>query len=128
MSRVTNIILACGLCEENGEGNYPPVNAINEWLLENGQHVGLKYINGREGGHKVWESEVFGGAFNFLDIEAFIRVVASAKWERADFVQVFINGHEEEVFGVVNIVDASQSRLLSNETLKAQEALDQCLK
>lgn len=123
MSWVTNILITCGVGEEDGDDKFPPIDRVNEWLLANGQHAGLSHLNGHEGGHKAWEVDVFGGAFNYLPIEDFIKAVAAAKWDQPDRVQVWIMGQEEEVFGLLHLVSPQESRLGSEETRKARKAL-----
>lgn len=123
VSYVTNIILTCGPSEEDGEDVFPAIDEVNAWLLDNGQHSGLTHLNGHEGGGKAWECDVFGGAFNYLHIDEFAKAVAGARWTRPDQVQLFISGQEEDVFGLVNLVDPMKSKLSSEETRKARKAL-----
>lgn len=102
MSLVTNIILLCGLSEEvGGEDQFPAVDALNSWLLEHGQHAGLRHLNGHEGGHKAWEADVFGGAFNHLALDEFMAEVAATKWERPEAVQVLYKRQDDEVWGII---------------------------
>lgn len=122
MSVVTNIILTCGLSEEDGEDVFPAVNEINAWLRERGKGE-LTHLNGNEGGRKAWEVDVFGGAFNWLPIDEFIQAVSAANWQNRDKVQLFIKGQYDEVFGLLNLVAPYESRLASSETRNARKAL-----
>lgn len=125
MSYVTNVIVLCGLSEEaGGEGVFPAIDQVNKWLTEtNFQAIGLAYLNGHEGGHKAWEAEVFGGAFNGLSIAEFMMQIAAAAWEEPDRVQVLFKGQEDEVWGMVHLVDPQQSRQSSDAARTALIAL-----
>lgn len=123
MSVVTDVILLVSLTEEGPEDVFPPVDEVNNWLRENGQNAGLNHLNGHEGGHKAWQADVFGAAFNFLDIEGFVQTVAGAKWIAPDRVQLLIKGEEDEVWGLVNIVAPYKSRQSSSEAIAARRAL-----
>lgn len=125
MSYVTNVILLCGLSEESGgEDVYPAIDELNKWLTDsNYQHAGLFHLNGHEGGHKAWEAEVFGGAFNYLSIDEFMKKVSAVKWEQPDCVQVLFKGQEDEVWGMVHLIDPQQSRQSSGAARVARISL-----
>jgi len=122
MSQVTDIILCCSLTEEMGDDNFPPIMRINAWL-ESENKGSLSHLNRAMGGHKAMQADVFGGAFNYLDIERFISIVCDAGWENPSFVQVLIKGEDDELFGLVHLKDPEDSRLLRKESEIAQEAV-----
>lgn len=128
MSVVTDIILCFSLGEDRIEGaktvddRFPLVDEINAWLMEDGRGE-LTRLNGHEGGGKGWQCEIFGGAFNYLDVRAFVKMIAALKWNRPHQVQLFIRGEEDEVFGLLNIIAPYESRLASYETRIARKAL-----
>jgi hypothetical protein len=123
MSVVTDVIVLVSLAEEDPEDTFPPIDKINNWLLAHGQYVGLNHLNGNEGGHKAWQADVFGGAFNHLDISEFARMVAMVQWKSPDRVQLLVKGEEDEVWGLVNIVAPYQSRQSSAAAVAARKAL-----
>lgn len=123
MSVVTDVIVLVSLAEEDPEDTFPPIDEINNWLLSHGQHVGLNHLNGNEGGHKAWQCDVFGGAFNYLNADEFARTVATAQWKSPDRVQLLVKGEEDEIWGLVNIIAPYQSRQSSAAAVAARRAL-----
>lgn len=100
MSVVTDVILCVGLGEEQGDDNFPAIDVVNEWLEREG-YGKLNHLNGHEGGHKAWQIDVFGGAFNHLHAEEFVRRLLSAPWQEREYVQLVIQGEEDEAMEMV---------------------------
>jgi len=120
MSQVTDIILCCSLSEEHGDDSFPPIDHVNQWLVAEGKGQ-LNHLNRAMGGGKAMQADVFGGAFNYLNIAQFISVVCDAGWERPDCVQVMIKGENDELFGLVHLRDPE--RMLRKESERAQAAI-----
>ena len=96
MSHVTDVILSIGW-EEEGEGinedEYPAVNVVNEWLDSKG-YGKLKRVDQHGGGRKAAQVPVFMGAFNYLNILEFAKVVWAAPWAYRRQVQLFVQDEE----------------------------------
>ena len=95
MSTVTDIIITCALSEGDDDDRFPAIEHINRYLESDGRGH-LAHLNGNEGGTKVWQVNVFGGAFNHLRLEAFAATVRSAPWEDPDRVTILIKLEEDE--------------------------------
>jgi hypothetical protein len=80
MSWVTDVLLITGMQEAFGDDfevleEVPAVGAINAWLERN-EFGSLDALHGHvSGGGKAMQALVFGGAFNFLRVEEFVRLV-----------------------------------------------------
>ena len=90
MSTVTNVILTADVGEaEHGKA----VPRIVEWLLEQEMgHPPLLRVDdlvGRQKG-KAMEADVWVGAYNCLDLAAFVDVVEGAAWLERDDVALFV--------------------------------------
>jgi hypothetical protein len=98
MSHVTDIILTCSLCdEEGGSDAYPAVEFLNLWM-ERAGHGRFVDVSEHAGGHKNLQAPVFLCAANFLDIEEFLRAVAAAPWDRPESVRVLLQQEHGDGF------------------------------
>lgn len=88
MSLVTNVLLKC-LWEQ------PCVDKINEWLEEH-EKGKLAKVDGYAGGRKFMELDLYAGAFNYLDVIAFIDVVDGQPWDDREHVQLFIQEQKDD--------------------------------
>ncbi|NEQ36577.1 MAG: hypothetical protein F6K40_09945 [Okeania sp. SIO3I5] len=57
------------------------------------------------GGGKSMEARVYGGAFNFLDIDNFIEVVKAQNWRAKKNVQLLIQDQEDSCFTMYKLTD-----------------------
>jgi hypothetical protein len=90
--------LTVSLIEEEGDNeNCPVVDVINAWLDRENKGQ-LKRLDGDAGGRKAMQAAVFMGAFNYLDIPAFVNVVASVPWEYEEGVALFIKDENDDAF------------------------------
>lgn len=96
MSVVTSIILTCGILEDNTEEDvFPAIDFINEYLGANNRGF-LGCLNGKEGGGKCWQINVFGGAFNSLFWDEFSEVLAKAPWFEIENVTLLVSLEDDE--------------------------------
>ena len=103
MSVVTDVILTCALGEEADGPDYfscPAVEKINEWLVKE-RYGMLRRVDDEAGGNKVMQAVVYLGAFNYLDVDCFIKQLKEAPWELPESVRVFIKREQEEFFSQV---------------------------
>jgi len=90
MSLVTNVLLLTFI-EDKG------VEFVQSWLKSQ-SFPGLVEISEYAGGNKMIEHEIWAGAFNFLDVEEFVNVVRSAKWDLPRDVQLLIKKENDDLF------------------------------
>ena len=64
------------------------------------------------GGSKSPQAELWAGAYNYLDLEWFVDLVASAPWESRDDVQLFVKGEWNNTFAVYQFVDGAFRRVV----------------
>ncbi len=110
MSWLTNVILILSL-EEVFDENFkmietsPALININYWLEKNDKETlnNLSYY--AIGGGKVMAPCVYGGAFNFLDIDNFIEVVKAENWRAKKDVQLLIKDREDSCFTMYKLTD-----------------------
>ena len=112
MSEVTNMILSFSIGEDesssineinlfsnNGRG----FNIVSADFEEGGNWVGKENQNRWYGGSKHLETPLYIGAFNNLDIEAFIQLLKGIKWEEPDNVQVILKEQNSNKFKVIEL-------------------------
>lgn len=100
MSRVTNVILTAACAEDIDDNDHAnAMESVNQWLAEK-NYGEFARVDGNAGGTKAMEAFVFLGAFNYLDLVAFLAVVGAAPWQQPENVRVFVKQQEDERFDV----------------------------
>lgn len=104
MSWVTDVLLVFSLEELYDEDEEDlkiilALNNINSWLKENGRGI-LANLDEHAGGGKAMQACVYGGAFNFLKIDEFIKVVKEQPWRARGNVQLLVKGEDEKSFTI----------------------------
>jgi hypothetical protein len=112
MSWVTDVLLIFSLEEFYSEdGNrlesILALDNINSWLEENGKGS-LGNLNEYAGGGKAMQACVYGGAFNFLKIDEFIKVVKEQSWRMRENVQLLLQDEEDECFTMHTLLEHQQ--------------------
>ena len=102
MSWVTDVLLTFSLEElydEDGEEveSIIALDTINSWLKEESKGV-LHNLDQYAGNGKAMQACVYGGAFNFLKIDEFIKVVKEQPWRSPENVQSLLKDEQEERF------------------------------
>ncbi|HZR17360.1 MAG TPA: hypothetical protein VFE51_08535 [Verrucomicrobiae bacterium] len=103
MSWVTDVILCINLEEKfRDDADYSescePVDSTNRWLTDH-EHGKLDQISEAVvSSGKAMQCFVYGGAFNFLDADEFIKLVLSQEWKMPEAVQLLIKNEEEDAF------------------------------
>ncbi len=64
------------------------------------------------GGSKAPECQLFGGAFNYLDIDDFVRRLGELEWHRPEALRLFVQDQHEDAFGVWIILDGRLVRVV----------------
>lgn len=103
MSRVTSIILVFSVLEQYHEeatpsgcvDRYAVIDEINAWLEARSCGV-LADMGDAAGGNKNLPLNVWGGAFNYLDLEGFTSQVISRSWEEPEQVVLIWDDEEDE--------------------------------
>ncbi len=89
MSCVANIVLFTFLDEA------PSVGGINRWLGEQNESP-LVEVADLAGGSRAFQGDLWIGAFNYLDIPAFIAIVFAQDWRYPESVAVAVQDEHEE--------------------------------
>ena len=97
MSHVTDIIIVTMLDDGGGEDCHPNVDLIAEKA-----GIWFEKASDKVGGNKAMQADVFLAAVNCLDIDNFVSIFGSVKWEYPDCVQLFLKDEHENVFTVYN--------------------------
>ena len=92
MSVVTNVLLITTWSDEVGG---ECIAALNEAFGQSGK---LKRVSEHAGGHKHSECEVWAGAYNHLDIAAFVEAVKVQPWGYLLPVQLLMREQDGEWF------------------------------
>jgi hypothetical protein len=108
MSVVTNLILSFSHLEYVEER----IEDVNAFVYDDYQMnlVSIDYNKDIEsqkvwyGGNKFFEGNVFIGAYNHLNTEAFINHLKKIPWEAPDLVQLIIKEQEDEKFRIIELV------------------------
>lgn len=103
MSVVTNCILAFDLLEDEHTNIIIDVNSyfINECGFVSIDDPSLK--KGWYGGSKMFETRLYLGAFNHLDLNGFLEHLKSIKFRYRGHVQLIKQGQYESVFSVLTL-------------------------
>jgi hypothetical protein len=124
MSWVTDVLLLFSLeevyevneaaetCEETES---EALTGVNAWLHEQGygRLVNLGEHASRAG-DRAMQAEVYGGAFNFLDVPAFIGCVQEQKWRSPGNVQLLLQEEQERRFTLYELVEGELRRSFSS--------------
>ena len=106
MSEVTNLILTCSL----GEKEEVVLSQINKFEVDD-RSFKIVSINDKKlpkgwyGGTKYMECNIFMGAYNYLNLNKFIRHLKSIEWEDSEDVQLIIREQHEDHFRIINIFE-----------------------
>lgn len=96
MSRVTNVILTTAA----GDEQIGAFNAVWDW--RGGPEFQHAQSN-TTAGTKNLECNVYLGAFNHLDLAAFIAAIRSIVWDYPEYVQLFVLEEEDERFREISL-------------------------
>ncbi len=99
MSRVSNVVLQFGLCDD-GKGAevdsfFPPNQGFGASPCDDEDGDGINC-----GGTKCLETNLLIGAFNFLDLQGLIAHLGSLSWERPEEVLLLVQGQEDDRLSV----------------------------
>jgi hypothetical protein len=106
MSWVTDVVLFYGLEEDEADedGVSPCLAGINRWLREH-DHQELVNVDEHLSVGKPMQANVWGGAFNFLNIEKFLESVKAQTWQAPENVQIMVKDEEEARFTLYHLTD-----------------------
>jgi len=93
MSVVTNIIIHFSILEDRGN----VVGYLNSFPIKGVPLRTLGYDDSTAG-DKELETYLMVGAFNYFDLEGFLKHVRHYVWKDREDVQVFVMGQEEDTF------------------------------
>lgn len=96
MSIVTNVLLLTTGYDRGAEA----IQQLNAWLIGNSyHHQPMTEVDDRIGGGKAMEAVVYAGAFDRLNLEAFVAEVRTRDWgdDRAR-TQLLVKQQDDNVF------------------------------
>lgn len=125
MSYVTNLILHMSILEEENEQETDTkiIEQVNKFFDEQGIRplIGLHNTEllpgGWYGGQKYLECHVYVGAFNYLDLDGFLRHLQTVPFEEPEEVQVWIKDQHETSFRLVYGVEETDPRIRERDIL-----------
>jgi hypothetical protein len=124
MSVVTTVILTCGIMEDpETDDVFPAIDFLNAYLTEQNKGT-LTRLTDHFGGHKYPQINIFGGAFNYLDVEGFVEQLLKAPWHSIDDVTLLVNGEHDECAREVRLTKADGYNV---EAREFTTAIDACL-
>lgn len=91
MSYVTDIILVSHFLEGQ------TTDKINAYLTKQHNTI-LNEISDHGGGNKVMQCFIHAGAFNYLDLEAFLDFIKTLPWEERMVMQLLTSEEHEDKF------------------------------
>lgn len=104
MSVVTTIIITCSILEDNDtEDVFPAIDFLNEYLASNNRGT-FKNITEHFGGNKYPQINIFGGAFNWLDMQEFANKLLQAPWFEPENVILLVNGEHDDCAREVRLI------------------------
>ena len=110
MSWVTDVLLITGLGERFDDDRDDFVESckaldnINTWLEQHEQGKLDELSDYVVSGGKGMQCYVYGGAFNFLEVDDFVSLVLSQKWKNPKAVMLLTKESEHTVFTVHQII------------------------
>lgn len=130
MSYVTNLILHMGMIEDEDERikevnaffdeDDNPLVGLNEQPLPPGWYGGTKYL----------ECNLYVGAFNYFQLDDFLKHLQTIKWRAPEDVQLFIKDQDDYKFRIIYGVEEYEERLYPRNLLlcEAQDWLEDLAK
>ncbi len=103
MSWVTDVLLIMSVEKKfdddfNEQDTCEAVDNINAWLTQRDKGELDDLSTHVRSGGKAMQCYVYGGAFNFLDVDEFISLVLSQQWKKPESVMLLIKDEEQETF------------------------------
>ncbi len=91
VSHITDIILTTAIDDgASQDGMHPNVDILNHYLQVNHGSGVLVQVDGRAGGGKAMQCDVFMAALNHLDMPSLLRVFYGIQWEYPESVQLLL--------------------------------------
>lgn len=123
MSHVSNVILSFSVLENEEQR----MQEINKYLLEveNQQFENADFKVGDRfwyGGHKVLETPLWVGAFNYLHIGDLLQFMQGVSWDYPDEVQLIVKDQHSDIFKILTLDDWGGYKA---ELLEAERYLNQ---
>jgi len=105
MSCVTDVLLTVNLEERfdddlNETESCKALDNINSWLERHELGVLDELSTHVESCGKAMQCHIYGGAFNFMEIDEFIAVVLSQNWQKPESVMLLTKDEEEDAFTI----------------------------
>ena len=97
MSSVTNVLISY-----SGFSDMRRMAEIHEWLVNECEYGPTRLDCLTEGG-KAMEATVYGGGFNYLDVQSFLEFARSLSWDSPENVQIFIQKQHDDIFTVYTV-------------------------
>lgn len=113
MSRVTNLLLHTSSADKFVKGEATPrIQEVNRFF-EQSNVKGLVALDDPSlpkrwyGGSKHLEAQLYVGAFNYLNLEAFIKHLRGIQWQVPEWVQLIVKEQDDGLFRIIKPFDDS---------------------
>lgn len=96
MSVVTDVIVTYRY-----ERTPKAIDELNEWLADKGGPlVSLDFQNIPHGGSRVFESTIWVGAYNWIDVDDLLQRFAWVNWASPDTAQIMFHYNHDDAFSM----------------------------
>ena len=119
MSVVTNVVLSIGMNDAGEDDPNPYTARINAFFPDEQGLVNADAVPDRRGwygGTKYLEVELYIGAFNHLDLRAFVTHLRGIAWEHPADVQLLICAQEDFIFSDIPVFPRARRDRVSAQT------------
>jgi hypothetical protein len=103
MSYVTNVLLLFSLEENLIEGEFrekaPVIGGVNGWLEEHA-FAGMENLSVHAGREKAMQANIYGGAYNYFDVDEFAEFLKEQSWRAPHSVQLLVKCEEDGKFSL----------------------------
>ena len=107
MSYVTDVLLLFSIEENLIEGEFkeeaPVVGGVNAWLEEH-EFARLANLSVHASVEKVMQANVYGGAYNYFDLDEFAEFLKRQNWRAPHSVQLLVKGEEDVNFSLLSVL------------------------
>ncbi len=119
MSVVTDLILVHGLMESRNL-DFTEFHKVINAFFDQPEHLANDLVRMDQqniGGNKAFQSVVLMGAYNYLDMDAFLAYLRTLAWKQPEAAQLFVKGEWDECYKLIRIVEDAQCWNLSDQEL-----------
>ncbi len=101
MSHVTNLLLSFDIMEDEKAR----ADDFNSWLAgtQGQQLVATWNVEGAYGGSKYMEQPLYAAAFNYLNLDDFLRELRRIEWKHSENVRVMVCEQDDDAYRMIEL-------------------------